>query len=80
MNIGMLWFDDSPNLMLTEKIDRAAKYYAAKYGCKPTLCYVHPGMLDGDPGTRTGEIEIKASKTIQRYHFWLGRQQVPTPG
>jgi hypothetical protein len=45
MNIGMLWFDNDPKVNLDTKIERAAVYYAKKYGKNPTLCFVHPSML-----------------------------------
>jgi len=45
MNIGMLWFDNDPKVNLDTKIERAAIYYAKKYGKNPTLCFVHPSML-----------------------------------
>jgi hypothetical protein len=50
MNIGMLWFDNDPKANLDTKIERAALYYAKKYGKHPTLCFVHPSMLaSSDP-------------------------------
>ena len=41
----MLWFDNDPKVNLDLKIERAAIYYRTKYGCSPTLCFVHPSML-----------------------------------
>lgn len=49
MNIGMLWFDNDPKSNLDSKIERAAIYYRDKYGRSPTLCFVHPTMLNGKP-------------------------------
>jgi len=49
MNIGMLWFDNDPKVNLDTKIERAAYYYARKYGRNPTLCFVHPSMLANTP-------------------------------
>jgi len=51
MNIGMLWFDNDPKVNLDTKIERAAIYYAKKYGKNPTLCFVHPSML-GNNGAK----------------------------
>ncbi len=48
MNIGMLWFDNDPKVNLDTKIERAALYYAHKYGKNPTLCFVHPSMLSNN--------------------------------
>ncbi len=75
MDIGMLWFDDTPSMNITEKVIKAASYYASKYGRKPNVCFVHPGMLTQDNLEPIGGIEIKASRTIMRHHYWLGIQQ-----
>jgi hypothetical protein len=75
MDIGMLWFDDNPGVNIAEKVTRAASYYASKYGCKPNICFVNPGMLAGEMKKRADGIEIKASRTVQKHHFWLGVQQ-----
>ena len=45
MNVGMLWFDNDPSMVMTAKVARAAKYYQNKYGAHPTLFFVHPSML-----------------------------------
>jgi len=45
MNVGMLWFDNDPSVLMTAKVARAAKYYENKYGLQPTLCFVHPSMI-----------------------------------
>lgn len=45
MNVGMLWFDNDPRAGLEVKVARAADYYRTKYGRKPTLCFVHPSMM-----------------------------------
>jgi hypothetical protein len=45
MNVGMLWFDNDPKLVLKAKVSRAARYYEQKYGKTPTICFVHPSML-----------------------------------
>jgi len=69
MHIGMLWFDDS-NVALSTKIEKAAKYYEKKYGCKPDLCLVHPKML-------TDKMDIDGM-TVRPYrpvlpgHIWIG--------
>ncbi|MGB8251628.1 MAG: hypothetical protein WCF08_00300, partial [Anaerolineaceae bacterium] len=72
MDIGMLWFDDNPSENIAEKVTKAAAYYASKYGCKPNICFVHPGTLIKDIKDNVGGIEIKTSRTILQHHFWLG--------
>jgi len=71
MKIGMLWFDNDPNTELDAKIQKAAAYYAKKYGHAPTTCFVHPSMTNG--AAKPGAIEIRTSNGILPNHFWLGR-------
>jgi hypothetical protein len=80
MDMGMLWFDDNSAATIADKVTRAASYYASKYGRKPTICFVNPGMLAGESESKTGSVEIRTSRTIQRHHFWLGIQQTSTLG
>ena len=71
---GMLWFDNNPKTNLPEKIDRAAAYYAEKYGKIPTLCFVNPKMV-GENQPEQKNIEVKTSETVLPFHFWLGIEQ-----
>ena len=78
MDTGMLWFDNNAKRDLDTKIDRAAKYFQDKYGRKPTLCYVHPSMIDGKPSRNgngkafsTGDIELRTMSQILPNHFWI---------
>lgn len=68
--VGMLWFDPSGD-DLQIKVIRAADFYAAKYGRRPTLAYVNPkdhpgGQLEADG------VDVQPNKVIMRQHFWLG--------
>jgi hypothetical protein len=65
MNIGMLWFDNDPKVNLDTKIERAAMYYAKKYGKNPTLCFVHPSMLANSASRDEHPENAGASSTIQ---------------
>lgn len=53
MEIGMLWYDNSPTA-LKDRVKQAAGYYTEKYGRKPNLCFVHPDMLQADEGKVNG--------------------------
>jgi hypothetical protein len=74
MDMGMLWFDDNPAISIVDKVTKAAAYYASKYGRKPTVCFVNPGMLGSVSVDKNSGIEIRTSRTIQNHHFWLGVQ------
>lgn len=79
MNTGMLWFDNDPKLDFTEKISRATAYYQKKYGQKPDLCYVNPGM-SFDPPPKSVGIEVQTDRMILPNHFWLGIKGMSIPG
>jgi len=68
--IGMLWYDPDPKADLAVKIDRAASYYAAKYGQHPTLVYIHPGVHPGGELQAAG-LSVKKDRSIRPNHFWL---------
>lgn len=70
MEIGMLWYDDSP-IALKDRVNRAAGYYSEKYGRKPNLCFVHPGMLQAEEGNAQGVV-IRKGKGVMPGHFWIG--------
>ena len=70
MEIGMLWYDNSPTA-LKDRVKQAAGYYSEKYGRKPNLCFVHPDMLQADEGKVNG-IVIRKGKQIMPGHFWIG--------
>jgi hypothetical protein len=70
MEIGMLWFDDSAR-SLPEKIQRAAAYYAEKYGRAPTLCLVNPNGLDGAEGDLHG-VQVRGARSVMPHHLWIG--------
>ena len=71
MEIGMLWYDNDPNLDLGEKVKNAADYYQRKYRQHPNLCFVHPSMIP-DFRTQAGAITVCSNKAIQPHHFWIG--------
>jgi hypothetical protein len=75
MNIGMLWYDESP-LALKERIEKAAGYYAEKYGHKPNLCVVHPSMLEAEE-LRVNGVLVRRGPGIRPGHFWIGVDDEP---
>ncbi len=70
MEIGMLWYDNSPTALI-DRVEQAASYYSEKYGRMPNLCFVHPDMLQADEGKVNG-IVIRKGKQIMPGHFWIG--------
>jgi len=79
MHIGMLWFDDNPNLSLKKKIEKAVIYYRQKYRLEPNLCLIHPTMIEnGKSKAETMEFDDIKGLTIRPYrpilpgHLWIG--------
>ncbi len=88
--VGLLWFDDDPHRGLKEKVERAAKRYAEKFGRYPNVCYVHPSMLDGNGSggqplvlelgepSRRGQsrrLTVRPRRTVLRDHLWVGEEE-----
>jgi len=74
MKIGMLWYDNDPKTTITQKIEKAAAYYAKKYGKQPNVCHVLPAMLVGKEPVVDG-IEVKGDNFILPNHFWFGVEE-----
>lgn len=73
MHTGMLWFDNTPGLSLTERIEKAAEYYRRKYHQEPTLCLIHPSMGEGlDNETQIGNIKVRKYNPVLPRHLWIG--------
>ena len=75
MNIGMLWYDESP-LALKERIEKAAAFYVEKHGQKPNLCIVHPSMLEAEE-LRVNGVLVRRGPGIRPGHFWIGVDDQP---
>jgi hypothetical protein len=65
----MLWFDDDSSSSVADKIIRASRYYAEKYGRIPNLCFLH--SEEANEKSVDG-IAVKASNAVLPDHFWLG--------
>jgi hypothetical protein len=79
MHIGMLWFDNTPNITLKSKIEKAADYYRQKYHLQPNLCLVHPSMVGKEqvgiekllPNTLKG-LTVRSYQPVLPGHLWIG--------
>jgi hypothetical protein len=70
METGMLWFDNDPKTTLEQKIKKALDYYNNKFGNKPNVCLVHPGMLDKEKEVEG--LKVRAYQPVMPGHFWIG--------
>ncbi len=69
MRNGILWFDNSPDTTLEEKIQKAVEYYTKKHGTTPNLCLIHPSMLNN--GTKIVDLTIRPYLPVLPGHFWI---------
>jgi hypothetical protein len=74
MEIGMLWFDDSPTPFV-EKVQQAVAYYQEKYGHGPTHCLVHPETLNGGKNKVSGVV-VREAHNVMPHHYWIGTEEV----
>ena len=72
MQIGLLWFDDNPQVPLATKIEKAARRYRERFGRPPNVCYVHPQTLAGAQGLPAG-LKVVERASVQPNYFWVGR-------
>lgn len=77
MKIGMLWFDESREADIAQRIRRASEYYTSKYGQEPDLCFVHPDAIEGDEQVGDETLKIKSSQTLLKDYFWIGVEERP---
>jgi hypothetical protein len=77
MDIGMLWFDDSPRT-IDEKIKRAVDFYVEKYGRTPTLCMVNPATAKED-GLVAG-VQVRPARSVLPHHFMVGIEDEKSNG
>jgi hypothetical protein len=72
MEIGMLWYDPDAKRELADKVVRAVEFYRAKYGVRPTECFVNPTMLPANAPEITGGVRLRPANAILKNHFWIG--------
>jgi len=71
MHTGMLWYDNTPNLSLKNRIEKAANYFRRKYRREPNLCLIHPSMLENDQ-LNIGMLSVRPYNPVLPGHLWIG--------
>jgi ribosomal protein L40E len=74
MTEGLLWYDDSPNRDLAQKVQEAADRYHFKFGVRPNLCYVHTSALELGSVQLNG-VRLVPADNILRHHFFIGVEE-----
>lgn len=76
MDSGELFFIADVNQDLEGKVLWAAQSYKRKYGQDPTLCMIHPSLLDG--ARKLGSLKLEPKKSVLPSYLWMGVDE-PTP-
>lgn len=71
MEFGELYLIENLDDGVEEKVRWAAGRFRRKYGQQPTLCAIHPSLLQGGR-RRLGEIRLEARKSLLPNYLWLG--------
>jgi hypothetical protein len=74
MHLGMLWFDNTPNVTLKNRIEKAVNYYRQKYHQEPNLCLINPAMLEKD-SPEFGMLTVRSYGPILPGHLWIGVEE-----
>lgn len=74
MREGLLWFDNDPNHKLADKVGQAAARYQARFGRRPTLCYLNDGDFVGTTEEVNG-IRLCPATYVRPHHLWIGVEQ-----
>lgn len=73
--MGMLWFDDSSEIALDEKVRRAAQHYRTKYGREPNVCVVNPSTPGAKELEAVDGIELGLAVHVLPHHFYIGEDE-----
>jgi hypothetical protein len=74
--IGLLWFDESGPL--EQRVERAVRRYTEKFGRQPTVCYVHPSMLNEHGPVPVAGVRLAPRRSVLRDHFLVMREEDET--
>lgn len=77
MHVGMLWFDNTPNVELKSKIEKAVDYYRRKYHQQPNLVLVHPSMSEGKDLPTIEGLHLRRYSPVLPGHIWVGIEDKP---
>ena len=69
---GLMWFDDTPNRSLEDKIALAVQRYQIKYSHAPDICYVRPSIIGLAALPIVASVRVMSAKMVLPMHFWLG--------
>lgn len=71
MDIGELVLIEDSRLSVEQRVLWAAGRYQRKYGRKPTLCLLHPSLLNGKR-KRVAGLKLEPRKSVLPNYLWVG--------
>lgn len=74
MREGLLWFDNDPKHNLADKVGQAAARYQARFGRRPTLCYLNACDFVSQTDEVNG-IRLRSTTYVRPHHLWIGVEQ-----
>ena len=78
MQEGLLWFDNNPELDLSDKVNLAAARYKSRVGRKATVCYVNFEEFD-DTNCTIGSVILRPAVHIRPNYLWIGVDDAALP-
>jgi hypothetical protein len=64
----LVWYDADSRRTLGEKIQNASAAYTKRFSAAPNLVLVNVADITEHAG-----MEVRAERTVQPHHFWVGR-------
>jgi hypothetical protein len=73
----LVWYDADARRTVGEKIQDASAAYVRRFSAAPNLVLVNIADV-----TELAALEVRAERTVQPHHFWVGRsdEQIPEQG
>ncbi|MEX2143656.1 MAG: hypothetical protein WD740_03605 [Anaerolineales bacterium] len=71
MELGELFLIEDQRMSLEQRVLWAAERYKRKYGQQPTLCMLHPSLMEGER-KRMGVLRLVAKRSVLPNYLWLG--------
>jgi hypothetical protein len=78
MELGELFRIEDQRMNLEQRVLWAAERYQRRYGQQPTLCLLHPSLLEGAQA-RMGALRLVGKKSVLPNYLWLGAPKAGGP-
>lgn len=70
----LVWYDADARRTVGEKIQNASDAYLRRFSAAPNVVLVNAADV-----TELAEMEVRAERTVQPHHFWVGRSEERAP-